>query len=44
MKTKPDFIMPFSDTSAGLSQVGGKSTALLRLVWADLPMPGFEKG
>jgi phosphoenolpyruvate synthase/pyruvate phosphate dikinase len=38
-----DFIMSLSDTSAGLSQVGGKGASLARLAAAGLPVPdGFH--
>jgi len=38
-----DFIMSLSNTSAGLSQVGGKGASLARLVAAGLPVPdGFH--
>jgi hypothetical protein len=30
MQAKPDFTIPLSDTSAGLSQVGGKGASLAR--------------
>jgi len=43
MKAKPDFIVPLSDASAGLSKVGGKGTSLARLAAAGLPVPpGFQ--
>lgn len=42
MPTKPDLILPLSDTSAGLSLVGGKGASLARLAAAGLPVPpGF---
>jgi hypothetical protein len=38
-----DFILSLSDTSAELSQVGGKGASLARLVAAGLPVPdGFH--
>jgi phosphohistidine swiveling domain-containing protein len=38
-----DFIMSLSDTSAGLSQLGGKGASLARLAAAGLPVPdGFH--
>ena len=43
MQTKPDLILPLSDTSAGLSLVGGKGASLARLAAAGLPVPdGFH--
>ena len=43
MRAKPHFIVPLSDTSAGLSQVGGKGASLARLAAAGLPVPpGFH--
>ena len=43
MQAKPDFIVPLSDTSAGLSQLGGKGASLSRLAAAGLPVPsGFH--
>jgi phosphohistidine swiveling domain-containing protein len=43
MQAKPDFIIPLSDTSADLSQVGGKGASLALLVAAGLPVPpGFH--
>ncbi|MCC7451575.1 MAG: hypothetical protein IT324_29480 [Anaerolineae bacterium] len=43
MQAKPDFIMSLPDSSAGLSQVGGKGTSLARLAAAGLPVPpGFH--
>jgi len=43
MQAKPNFIMPLSDASAGLSQVGGKGASLARLAAAGLPVPpGFH--
>jgi pyruvate,water dikinase len=43
MQAKPDFILPLSDASAGLSQVGGKGASLARLAAAGLPVPpGFH--
>ena len=43
MQAKPDFILPLSDTSAGLPQVGGKGASLARLAAAGLPVPdGFH--
>ncbi len=43
METKPNFIVPLSDPSAGLSQVGGKGASLARLAAAGLPVPpGFH--
>ena len=43
MQAKPDFIIPLSDTSADLSQVGGKGASLARLVATGLPVPdGFH--
>jgi pyruvate,water dikinase len=39
----PDFIISLSDTSAGLSQAGGKGASLARLAAAGLPVPdGFH--
>ena len=35
-KQKPDFILPLSDASAGLSLVGGKGASLARLAAAGL--------
>ncbi len=38
-----NLIMSLSDTSAGLSQVGGKGASLARLAAAGLPVPdGFH--
>ena len=43
MQAKPNFIVPLSDASAGLSQVGGKGASLARLAAAGLPVPpGFH--
>lgn len=43
MPAKPNFILPLSDVSAELSQVGGKGASLARLVSAGLPVPaGFQ--
>src|SRR5512136_1262215 len=43
METKLNFILPFSDPSAGLLQVGGKGASLARLAAAGLPVPpGFH--
>jgi len=43
METKPNFIVPLADASAGLSQVGGKGASLARLAAAGLPVPpGFH--
>ena len=43
METKPNFILPLSDPSAGLLQVGGKGASLARLAAAGLPVPpGFH--
>jgi len=43
MMATPDFILPLSDASAGLSQVGGKGASLARLAAAGLPVPpGFQ--
>ena len=43
METNPNFILPLSDPSAGLLQVGGKGASLARLVVAGLPVPpGFH--
>ena len=43
MQAKPNFIVPLSDSSAGLSQVGGKGASLARLAAAGLPVPpGFH--
>jgi phosphoenolpyruvate synthase/pyruvate phosphate dikinase len=43
MQAKPNFIVPLSDVSAGLSQVGGKGASLARLAAAGLPVPpGFH--
>jgi rifampicin phosphotransferase len=40
---KPNFILPLSDASAGLSQVGGKDASLARMAAASLPVPpGFH--
>jgi phosphoenolpyruvate synthase/pyruvate phosphate dikinase len=40
---KPNFILPLSDASAGLSQVGGKGASLARMAAASLPVPpGFQ--
>lgn len=42
MQTKPNFIIPLSDTSAGLALVGGKGASLARLLAAGLAVPpGF---
>lgn len=42
-KRTPGFIASLSDTSAGLSQVGGKGASLARLAAAGLPVPpGFH--
>ncbi len=39
----PDFVTSLSDTSAGLSQVGGKGASLARMAAAGLPVPdGFH--
>lgn len=43
MQAKPNFIMPLSDASTGLPQVGGKGASLARLAAAGLPVPdGFH--
>jgi len=43
MQAKPNFIVSLSDTSAGLSQVGGKGSSLARMAAAGLPVPpGFH--
>ena len=43
MQAKPNFILPLSDTSAGLSEVGGKGASLARMAAAGLPVPpGFH--
>jgi phosphohistidine swiveling domain-containing protein len=43
MPAKPNFILPLSDASAELSQVGGKGASLARLASAGLPVPaGFH--
>src|SRR5512136_3417744 len=43
METKLNFILPFSDPSAGLLQAGGKGASLARLAAAGLPVPpGFH--
>lgn len=43
MQAKSDFIVSLSDTSAGLSQVGGKGASLACLAAAGLPVPpGFH--
>ncbi len=43
METKPKFILPLSDPSAGLTQVGGKGASLARMAAAGLPVPpGFH--
>jgi len=43
MQAKSDFIVPLSDASAALSQVGGKGASLARLAIAGLPVPdGFH--
>lgn len=43
MQAESDFIVSFSDTFAGLSQVGGKGASLARLAGAGLPVPpGFH--
>jgi pyruvate,water dikinase len=43
METKPNFILPLSDPSAGLLQVGGKGASLACLAAAGLPvLPGFH--
>ena len=34
MQAKPNFIVPLSDASAGLSQVGGKGASLARMAAA----------
>lgn len=42
MQVKADFTLSLADTSAGLSQVGGKGASLARLAGAGLPVPpGF---
>lgn len=42
MQGKPVFILPLSDVSAGLFQVGGKAASLARMSAAGLPVPpGF---
>lgn len=42
MQTESDLIVPLSDASAGLAQVGGKGASLARLAAAGLPVPpGF---
>jgi len=42
METRPNFILPLSDSSAGLLQVGGKGASLAQLAAAGLPVPpGF---
>jgi len=43
MPAKPGFMLPLSDASAGLSQVGGKGASPARLAAAGLPLPpGFQ--
>jgi rifampicin phosphotransferase len=43
MTAKPDFILPLSEASAGVSLLGGKGASLGRLVAAGLPVPpGFH--
>jgi rifampicin phosphotransferase len=43
MQSKPIFIMSLADTSAGLTQVGGKGASLARLAAASFPVPpGFH--
>ncbi len=43
MQAKPNFIVPLSDASAGLPQLGGKGASLARLAAAGLPVPpGFH--
>jgi hypothetical protein len=39
METKPNFVVPLADASAGLSQVGGKGASLARMAVAGLPVP-----
>jgi phosphohistidine swiveling domain-containing protein len=39
MQAKSDFIVPLSDASVGLPQVGGKGASLARLAAAGLPVP-----
>jgi phosphohistidine swiveling domain-containing protein len=42
MQVRFDYIVPLSDASAGLTQVGGKGASLVRLAAADFPVPpGF---
>jgi pyruvate,water dikinase len=42
MQTQPNFIIPLSDTSAGLALVGGKGASLARMIAAGLAVPpGF---
>ncbi len=42
MQAKPDFILPLSDASAELSQIGGKGASLARMAAVGLPVPsGF---
>jgi hypothetical protein len=43
MQAKPDLTVPLPNTSAGLSQVGGKGASLARMAAAGLPVPpGFH--
>lgn len=43
MQIKPDLILPLSEPSAGLAQVGGKGASLAHLAAAGLPVPdGFH--
>jgi pyruvate,water dikinase len=43
MQEKLTFVLPLSDASAGLSQVGGKGASLARMAAAGLPVPsGFH--
>ena len=43
MQAKSDFIVPLSDASAQLLQVGGKGASLARMAAAGLPVPpGFH--
>lgn len=40
MSTEPNFIMPLSEPTASLEQVGGKGASLARMAAAGLPVPG----
>jgi len=43
MQPKADYVMPLSDASARLSQLGGKGASLARMAAAGLPVPpGFH--